>query len=110
VRGTRDQPIAFVDRGTPPPLLLAHGSADRIVLPRNSTGLADAVRKRGGRADVRLYDGIGHLGTLAALARLIRLNDAAVRDDIISFVVEIAGAREEAPARFRSERALSAQA
>lgn len=92
------QPIDFVGAGRPPPLLLAHGNADTIVLPRNTTGLAAAVRARGGRADVRLYEGIGHLGTVAALARLIRLNGAPVRADIVSFVADVLRTREAVPA------------
>jgi acetyl esterase/lipase len=61
------QPIGFADAAAPP-LLLLHGAADRIVLPRNSLALAERVRAAGGGAEAKLYPEVGHAGTLLALA------------------------------------------
>jgi hypothetical protein len=42
------------------------------VLPRNSLRLANAVTDLGGRAEVRLYAGVGHIGILLALSKPFR--------------------------------------
>ncbi len=65
------QPIHFA-RLDAPPLLLLHGDADTTVLPRNSLRLANAVTDFGGRAEVRLYAGVGHIGILLALSKPFR--------------------------------------
>ncbi len=85
------QPIAFVDEGKPP-MLLVHGGADTIVLPRNTRGLAAALRARGNRVEERIYPGVGHLGTVAALIRLLTVNKAPVRADIVAFIRDVTGA------------------
>lgn len=60
------QPITYADAAAPPVLLL-HGAADEVVLPRNSQALAAKIQAAGGRAELRLYPGVGHAGTLLAL-------------------------------------------
>lgn len=42
------------------PLLLMHGSGDRQVSPHHATRLAEAVRRAGGRAEARVFEGAGH--------------------------------------------------
>ena len=61
------QPINFVRRGLPP-IFLAHGSKDRVVLPRNSLHLAERLKQVGAPVTVRIYPGAGHVDTALALA------------------------------------------
>ena len=80
------QPIHFA-RGDAPPLLLLHGSDDTIVLPRNSQRLANAVTDLGGRAEVKLYPGIGHIGILLGLSKPFR-GKAPVLADASNFLLK----------------------
>jgi acetyl esterase/lipase len=82
------QPIHFA-RADAPPMLLLTGSADTTVKPRNSTALADAITKAGGKAEQRVYAGIDHSGIIMALARPFR-GKAPVIDDVDGFVRRIA--------------------
>lgn len=79
----RTQPIAFA-RADAPPLLLAHGDADITVRPRNAQRLAAAMSDVGGQADVRMYPGVDHEGTIKPLALVFR-GDAPVLADAVSF-------------------------
>lgn len=79
------QPIAFVD-GTEAPMLLLTGDADRTVLPGNTTRLAAAVEAKGGEATVKIYPGVRHNGTVAALAMVAPWTKPDVRGAIIDFV------------------------
>jgi len=78
------QPVTHVD-GRAPPLLLLTGDADTRVRPRNSASLAERVRERGGRAETMVYQGLGHVQTVAALARPLRWL-APVLDDLDRFL------------------------
>ena len=80
------QPIAYVD-GREAPMLLITGLDDTTVRPRNTTSLAEAVRRKGGRADTRLYEGVGHVGLVTAIAAPFQ-GIAPVLDDIMNFVGE----------------------
>jgi acetyl esterase/lipase len=84
---TRDQsqPINFVDRGEPP-MLLVTGDADTTVNPGNTTRLAAAIAAKGGQATVKVYPGVGHLGTMLALARALPYRKPPVIADIVAFV------------------------
>ncbi|WP_353216814.1 alpha/beta hydrolase [Sandarakinorhabdus sp.] len=73
------QPINFA-RADAPPLLLLHGTADTTVLPRNSERLANAITDLGGRAAVKLYDDVGHIGILLALSKPFRGKATALAD------------------------------
>ena len=73
------QPIHFA-RKDAPPLLLLHGETDTTVLPRNSVRLANAVTDLGGRAEVRIYPDIGHIGILLALSKPFRGKARALTD------------------------------
>ncbi|MFO1079614.1 MAG: alpha/beta hydrolase [Reyranellaceae bacterium] len=64
------QAISFA-RAPLPPSLLIHGLADRTVLPRNSVNLAEAWRRSGAAAELRLYPGVGHAEVVAAFADLL---------------------------------------
>jgi len=80
------QPISFA-RGDAPPLLLLHGSDDTTVLPRNSTRLANAVTDLGGRAEVKIYPEIGHIGILLGLSKPFR-GKAPVLADASNFLLK----------------------
>lgn len=73
------QPITFA-RPDAPPLLLLHGETDTTVLPRNSQRLANAVTDLGGRAEVRIYPDVGHIGILLALSKPFRGKASALVD------------------------------
>lgn len=79
------QPINFA-RADAPPLLLLTGDEDKTVLPRNSQRLANAVADMGGRAEARLYRGIGHIGILLALSKPFR-GKAPVLKDASNFLL-----------------------
>jgi acetyl esterase/lipase len=85
----RAQPVRLVRRHAPP-MLLAHGTVDRRVLPLNSLRLAEALADAGNDAVARLYRRQGHVGVLLALAdpfrRLFR-----VLDDTVGFLGHVLG-------------------
>ncbi len=78
------QPVAQVDGGNPP-LLLLHGGRDDTCYPRNSLALASRVRAAGGVAEAKLYRGLGHIGIIAAIAPLLRWR-APVLADVVAFI------------------------
>jgi acetyl esterase/lipase len=65
------QPITFA-RGDAPPMLLAAGTADTTVLPRNTEHLAAAIRADGGVAELRIYPGVNHTKIIGAMAGALR--------------------------------------
>ncbi len=65
------QPIHFVRRDAPPVLLMT-GDADDVVRPRNTTALAEALRKAGAPVEIAQYEGLGHVGILLALSKPFR--------------------------------------
>lgn len=91
----KTQPINFV---TPraPPLLLATGTADTTVYPRNTISLAGKLQRAGVPVTVRTYPGIGHIDILLALSVSFR-GKAPVLDDITSFVSGTAAPHQTVP-------------
>lgn len=77
----RSQPINFVD-GDEPPMLLLHGDADRTVLPRNATTMADAIKRHGGSATVVLYPDVGHVAILLSMAPAFKGKTTALADSL----------------------------
>jgi acetyl esterase/lipase len=65
------QPITFA-RGDAPPMLLAAGTADQTVLPRNTEHLAAAIRRDGGNVQQRIYPGVNHVEIIGAMAGVLR--------------------------------------
>lgn len=84
------QPIRFVD-GTEAPMLLLTGNADRTVRLGNTTRLATAIQAKGGRVTVKVYPGVGHLGTMMALAKVLPYIKPPVRRDVLAFIADVAG-------------------
>jgi acetyl esterase/lipase len=78
------QPIVFVD-GAEAPMLLINGEADRTVDPGNTTRLAAAITANGGVVIVKTYPGVGHTGTVGALATVTPWRKPDVRAAMIEF-------------------------
>jgi len=78
------QPINHVDGGEPA-LLLITGDGDRTVRPGNSSRLAARVRERGGLAETRVYEDVGHIALVAAYSDLLGAM-APVQDDVAAFI------------------------
>ncbi|MDZ7588384.1 MAG: alpha/beta hydrolase [Parasphingorhabdus sp.] len=77
------QPVNFVSADTPA-LLLATGTADSEVRPRNSQILASRILEAGGDAKLVEYADIGHLDIMMAVAKPFRYK-APVLDDMVDF-------------------------
>ncbi len=76
---TATQPIQYA--GNPcVPMLLAHGTADTTVKAANSKRLARRLREAGNAAELKLYDGVSHLGIILSLARALRRRTTLYRD------------------------------
>ena len=83
-------PITYVS-ATAPPMLLATGTKDTAVLPRNSDALAARLGAVGVPVALRHYRGIGHQLVLGAIARPLRAT-APVLADCLRFIADPAGA------------------
>lgn len=88
-RWPESQPIRFVD-GTAPPAWLASGRVDPVVDPGNAVRLASRIQAAGGRAQVRIYECVGHPTLLGALSPLLRPL-APVARDVARFVTAVTG-------------------
>jgi acetyl esterase/lipase len=73
------QPVHFV-RGDAPPVLLIHGTADRVCWDEHSIRLTQRIRAAGGLAELTLYPGLGHADTLGSLSELRRGVAPTLRD------------------------------
>jgi acetyl esterase/lipase len=91
------QPIAFVDRDSPPTLLL-HGESDKQVLPLQATELRDVLQQHDVPVDLILYSGRGHVSTVASFAWITRWTTPAVRDTT-AFIKRVSAGRGRADAR-----------
>ena len=78
------QPINFAKAPLPPALLI-NGTADRLVLPRNSERLGAAWSDAGGEAIVRLYPGVDHYFIIGAFAELLS-DRAPTLADTLAFI------------------------
>jgi acetyl esterase/lipase len=73
-----------------PPMLILQGEADGVVWPFHATELAAALEAAGRPARLRLYDGVGHIGILSAMAAPVRALGLA-GGDVLEEVVRFAG-------------------
>jgi acetyl esterase/lipase len=73
------QPVNFV-RPDAPPLFLLHGADDARVRRGHSKSLMEQQRAAGGRAERRVYPGLGHVDLVLAFSRLHRRGNPVVRD------------------------------
>ncbi|MDE2200519.1 MAG: alpha/beta hydrolase [Rhodospirillales bacterium] len=76
------QPITYVTPSAPP-MLLAAGTADRVVDPGNARRLAARLRSEGATGELHLYRGLGHRaligGFASVLAPLLPVRRATLR-------------------------------
>lgn len=78
-RPAETQPINFVTHSAPP-MLLATGSADDIVMPRNSQALAAKLAAAGIPVELKIYPGKGHVDLAKSLSRPFRGTTPALAD------------------------------
>lgn len=78
------QPVS-ADLADAPPLLLLHGRDDTTVGLHNSWNMKAAYDRAGRTSGLKIYDGIGHVGILLALAKPLR-GRAPVLDDAAAFL------------------------
>ena len=83
------QPVTFVDANDPP-MLLATGTDDETVRPRNTASLAARLRAAGVLVETRRYDGLGHITLVASLAAPLRFL-APTLDDAVGFLGGLRG-------------------
>jgi acetyl esterase/lipase len=81
------QPVNRV-RPDAPPMLLANGGADTVVVPKNIYRMQELLAAEGAVAVTREYANLGHAGTLLGLARPFRWR-GDVLADITGFFAEI---------------------
>ncbi len=80
------QPINFVSPGAPP-MFLGNGADDAIVLPRNTTRLAEKLRAAGNVVEAEIYPGVGHAPLIGAFAGPLGFI-APVRRDVLRFITQ----------------------
>jgi acetyl esterase/lipase len=78
------QPIRHVD-GKVAPMLLAYGTRDSVVHPKNSRRMANRLREAGSEVELREFETAGHIDIIVSLARGFR-GRTSLRDDIVGFV------------------------
>ena len=78
------QPVTFASN-TSPRMFLATGTDDTTVFPRNTTALAEKLRRAGNPVEVRTYPGVGHVEIMLALSVALR-SKAPVLDDVVHFM------------------------
>ena len=80
-RPRETQPINFVSASAPP-MLLAAGTADDIVQPRNSEALAARLRQFGVPVELKLYQGKSHVDLAKSLSKPFRATTPALADSV----------------------------
>ena len=79
------QPLSHASAASPPALLLA-ASEDKVVNPqRSSVALAERLQRSGARVELQLFDSVGHVTLVAAMASVLRAR-APVLERISAFV------------------------
>lgn len=83
---SQTQPITLA-HGEAPPMFLATGGRDRVVLPRNSSALAARLRALGGVVETRIYPSLGHIDILLTILPYFAWR-APVWRDVLGFIAE----------------------
>jgi len=78
------QPVYFMNRKLPP-MLLATGDADDVVLPKNTLSAAEKLRSVQSPVEQRIYPGVSHMGIILSLAQGFR-DKTPLLEDITRFV------------------------
>jgi acetyl esterase/lipase len=82
--GPETQPVAHADAGGPP-MLLASGSNDVVVLPRNTRALSDRLWGVGVSVTERIYEDVSHTQIVGAMSVPFR-SLAPTHDDVFAFL------------------------
>jgi acetyl esterase/lipase len=83
-RPLETQPVTYVSKDAPP-LMLATGTADDTVKPRNAIILTQRLHAVGTQVEFRAYEGLNHEDVVKALSKPFR-NTAPVLDDAVAFL------------------------
>jgi acetyl esterase/lipase len=67
-------------------MLLATGSADETVRPRNSAALARALSEAGAPVETLVIEGMDHGWIVASLARPFAWRDSRAKDAVLAFL------------------------
>lgn len=78
------QPITFAHADAPP-MFLATGAADRVVLPRNTTALGAKLRQLGAVVETRIYPRLGHISLVLALLPYFSWRGSVMKD-VLEFI------------------------
>lgn len=78
------QPIKYAGNKTPP-MLLAHGTADKTVGAGNSRRMAKRLSEAGNDVTLIEYEGASHLGIILSLAHGFR-HRTSLREDMLRFI------------------------
>ena len=78
------QPITHCHAGAPP-ILLLHGSSDRIVFAKNSRNLFARLEACGAPATLKIYAGANHADPMVAVSRTFR-GRLPVMQDVVAFL------------------------
>jgi acetyl esterase/lipase len=81
---SRALPMGFIN-GHEPPMLLATGTADTVVDPRDSERFARALRAHDDRVELKRYPGFGH-GRIVASFSASQRADSPVYADVLAFI------------------------
>ncbi len=79
------QPMLHASAASPPALLLAPAQDSVVNTQRSTVALARKLRDSGVRVESELFDGVGHVTLVAALASVLR-GQAPVLDRVAAFV------------------------
>jgi len=79
-----DAPLSYANAPSPA-LFVMNGADDTTVGPKNAEQLAAKVTTRGGKAELKIYDGVDHTEAVQFLSRHFD-DKATLKADIISFV------------------------
>lgn len=91
------QPVHFASKDDPPALLMA-GGKDQLVFASNSVGMAMALSEAGVPVETRVYDELGHVGIMSALAKPFR-GKGPVLADLTAFARRVTAAPGTSAAR-----------
>jgi acetyl esterase/lipase len=80
----RALPVDFLT-GDEPPMLLATGTADKVVDPQNSLQFADALRAHADTVELKQYEGFGH-GRIVASFSASQRAESPVLADVLAFI------------------------
>ena len=79
------QPLAHASARAPRTLLLTARQDDTVDPVRNSASLADRLQRAGAEARLQMFDGVGHVSLVAAIASPLR-HLAPVQPEVLRFV------------------------